>query len=147
MRKFFALLIIFLSFHVSAEAKHSSCAFISSENIVEKILLITLDEIGTIKVNNDPVGSDALANYIQERLFKSYLGTGEMHSKIKLVKTSADVPDMVSEAVIKEIKDGQHKALVSVCLQKYKKTFDILDKKKQEKLEKQFPVLFQTDFN
>ena len=46
----------------------------------------------------------------------------------------------------KEIKEGQKKALVSVCLQKYKKTFDSLDEKKQEKLKKQFPVLFQTDF-
>ena len=114
--------------------------------IPEKILLVTLDEVGTIAVNNDPVGSDQLALYIQERLFKSFLGTGEMHSRIKLEKASSNVPDIVVEAITKEIKEGQHKALISVCLQKYKKTFDSLDAKKQEKLKKQFPVLFQTDF-
>jgi len=112
----------------------------------EKILIITLDEVGTIAVNNDPVGSDQLANYIQERLFKSFLGTGLMHSRIKLEKANANVPDIIAEVVIKEIKEGQKKALISVCLQKYKKTFDSLDEKKQDKLKKQFPVLFQTDF-
>ena len=75
----------------------------------EKILLVTIDETGSIKVNNDPVGSDLLANYIQERLFKSYMGTGEMHSRIKLEKLSASVPDLVTEIVVKEIKDGQKK--------------------------------------
>ena len=112
----------------------------------EKILLVTVDETGNIKVNNDPVGSDYLANYIQERLFKSYMGTGEMHSRIKLEKLSVSVPDLVTEIVVKEIKDGQKKALVSVCLLKYNKLFDGLDKKKQDKLLKQFPVLFQTDY-
>ena len=110
-------------------------------------MLVTVDEIGTIKVNNDPVDADELANYIQERLFKSYTGTGIMHSKIKLEKLGAAVPDMVAEAVGKEIIAGQKKALTSLCLLKYSKLFDGLDQKKQDKLLKQFPVLFQTDFN
>ena len=122
---------------------NSSAAVLQSG---EKILLITVDETGSIAVNNDPVGSDNLASYIQERLFKSYMGTGEMHSRIKLEKINNNVPDLVTEAVVKEIKDGQKKALISVCLLKYKKLFDNLDKKKQEKLVKQFPVLFQTTF-
>ena len=113
---------------------------------VEKILLVTVDEIGHIKVNQDPVGSDDLANYIQERLFKSYTGTGKMHSNIKLMKHSNKVPDMVTQVVTNEIKDGQKKALVQVCLLRYNKLFDSLDKKKQEKMLKLFPVLFQTDF-
>lgn len=112
----------------------------------EKILLVTVDEIGNIRVNQDPVGSDNLANYIQERLFKSYSGTGNMHSSIKLMKLSNNVPDMVTQVVIDEIKDGQQKALIQVCLLRYNKLFESLDKKKQEKLSKQFPVLFQNDF-
>jgi hypothetical protein len=112
----------------------------------EKILLVTVDEIGSIEVNKDPVGSDILAIYIQERLFKSYMGTGDMHDRIKLEKAGNNVPDLIREAVVKEIKEGQKKALTSLCLLKYKKLFDDLDKKKQEKLLKQFPVLFQTDF-
>jgi hypothetical protein len=112
----------------------------------EKILLITVDEIGSIAVNHDPVSSDILATYIQERLFKSYMGTGEMHDRIKLEKAANNVPDLITEVVIKEIKEGQKKALTSLCLLKHKKFFPDLDKKKQEKLQKQFPVLFQTDF-
>ena len=139
-------LLILLS--LSGVLHHSAAAIppVSITKIPEKILLVTLDEVGTIAVNNDPVGSDQLALYIQERLFKSFLGTGKMHSRIKLEKASSNVPDVVIEAITKEIKEGQHKALISVCLQIYKKTFDTLDAKKQEKLKKQFPVLFQTDF-
>ncbi len=112
----------------------------------EKILLVTVDEIGAITVNSDPVGSDILANYIQERLFKSYMGTGDMHDRIKLEKAGNDIPDLITEVIIKEIKEGQKKALTSLCLSKYKQLFTDLDKKRQEKLQKQFPVLFQTDF-
>ncbi len=112
----------------------------------EKILLVTVDEIGSIAVNHDPVSSDALATYVQERLFKSYMGTGEMHDRIKLEKADNNVPDLITEVVIKEIKEGQKKALTSLCLLKHKKLFSDLDKKKQEKPQKQFPVLFQTDF-
>jgi hypothetical protein len=122
---------------------HSSAAILKAS---EKILLVTFDEIGAITVNSDPVGSDILANYIQERLFKSYMGTGDMHDRIKLEKAGNDVPDLITEAIIKEIKEGQKKALTSLCLSKYKQLFSDLDKKKQEKLQKQFPVLFQTDF-
>ena len=82
---------------------------------------------GNIKVNGDPVGSDFLASYIQERLFKSYLGTGKMHDGIKLVKLSDNVPDIVAEVVINEIKEGQRKALVQVSLLRYNKLFDNLD--------------------
>jgi hypothetical protein len=112
----------------------------------EKILLVTVDDIGSIAVNNDPVSSDILANYILERLFKSYMGTGEMHNRIKLEKADNNVPDLITEAIVMEIKEGQKKALTSLCLSKYKQLFSDLDKKKQEKLLKQFPVLFQTDF-
>ena len=122
---------------------HSSAAVLRTG---EKILLITVNEIGAITINSDPVGSDILANYIQERLFKSYMGTGDMHNRIKLEKADNNVPDLVTEAVVKEIKEGQKKALISLCLSKYKQLFAELDKKKQEKLQKQFPVLFQTDF-
>ncbi len=122
---------------------HSSAAVLQTS---EKILLVTVDEIGAITVNSDPVGSDILANYIQERLFKSYMGTGDMHDRIKLEKAGNDVPDLITETIKKEIKEGQKKALTSLCLSKYKQLFTDLDKKKQEKLQKQFPVLFQTDF-
>lgn len=112
----------------------------------EKILQVSVDESGTISIGRDTIGSDELARYIQERLFKSYLGTGQMHDKIKFYKANEAVPEMVIQVVLKEIQEGQLKALTQVCLQKYNNRFENVDKKKQDKLRKQFPVLFQTDY-
>ncbi len=126
-------------------------AFLSSyaveKNPAEKILLVQIDDIGIISVNRDTVSSDILARYIQERLFKSYLGTGKMHSRIKLEKMNENVPDMVTEVIVNEIKQGQKKALTEVSLQKYRRTYDSLEKRQQEKLKKLFPVLFQENFS
>ncbi len=111
-----------------------------------KVLLVTVDETGTVTVGRDTVNADNLARYVQERLFKSYMGTGQMHDQIILKKKTDDVPDMVMEVILKEIQEGQKRALTELSLQKYRKTFDGLDKKKQGKLKKQFPVLFQAKF-
>lgn len=113
------------------------------ESKAEKILLITVGETGLITVGRDMVSSDDLARYIQERLFKSYMGTGLMHNKITLVKEEPHTPAVVIEVVMKEIKAGQKRALTELCLQKHKKLFDNLSTKQKEKLKKQFPVLFQ----
>lgn len=113
----------------------------------EKVLLVRVDEIGNITVGRDTVGSDQLARYIQERLFKSYMGTGQMYDKIKFERKDAGVPDAVTEVVISEIKSGQGKALQELCLQKFRKTFETIDTKKQARLKKQFPVLFQTTYS
>ncbi len=112
----------------------------------DKVLLVTVSETGTVTVGRDTVNADNLARYVQERFFKSYLGTGKMHDLVVVKKTSADVPDMVTEVIIREIQDAQKKALTQVSLQKYRKTFDNLDHRKQDKLKKQFPVLFQSNF-
>jgi hypothetical protein len=105
-----------------------------------------VDEIGQIKIGRDTVGSDQLARYIQERLFKSYMGTGQMHDRIRLEKTDPQVPAPVMEVIIHEIKEGQRRALSELCVQKYRKSFEELDKRKKDKIKKQFPVLFQQTF-
>lgn len=112
----------------------------------EKVLMVRVDDFSIITVGKDTVGSDQLARYIQERLFKSYMGTGKMHDKIILEKLFGGAPEPVMEVVVQEIKQGQQKALQELCLQKFRKTFEMLDKKKQGKLKKQFPVLFQSSF-
>ncbi|MEO5946383.1 MAG: hypothetical protein ABIP79_06165 [Chitinophagaceae bacterium] len=112
----------------------------------EKNLNITVDEIGIISIGRDTVSSDVLARYIQERLFKSYMGTGKMYDKIKL-KTDGQVPEMVMEVVLAEIKTGQQRALTELCLQKHKDFFEKISQRQQEKIKKQFPVLFQTTFS
>ena len=134
-RYFFLLILIIASGKASAGFRPA-----------EKILLVRVDEIGIVTVNHDTVDADVLARYIQERLFKSYLGTGQMHKRIKFEKTTADVPDLVTEVIINEIKDAQKRALTEVSLEKHRKMFETLDKKKQDKLKKQFPVLFQTNY-
>lgn len=116
----------------------------ASDNLYpEKLLQVTITESGIITVGRDTVDSENLAKYIQERLFKSYLGTGKMYDRIIVSRVTESTPDMVAEVVIKEIKLGQQRALTQLSLQKYRNTFDKLDDKKKEKLKKQFPVLFQ----
>lgn len=136
MRALLLLLAILPSLNVSASNKLPA----------EKILQVTVNEVGTVTVGRDTVNADNLAKYIQERLFKSYMGTGQMHSKIKFVKANDNVPDMVTEVILKEIQNGQQRALTELCLQKYKNFFDKIEKRKQDKLKKQFPVLFQSNF-
>lgn len=111
-----------------------------------KVLLVKVDEIGLVTVGRDTVGSDHLARYIQERLFKSYLGTGQMYDLIRFEKADTYVPEELSQVVIREIRTGQEKALQVLCLQKFRKTYEMLDQKKKQKLQKQFPVLFQDQF-
>lgn len=137
MRLFFLFVLAVISFLiVPAREKFPA----------DKILLVEVDEIGIITVNRDTVGSDLLSRYIQERLFKSYMGTGRMHSKIKFSKTNDNVPEIVIQVVLKEIKEGQRRALTELCLLKYKNRYENIEQKKQDKLKKLFPVLFQTDY-
>lgn len=124
------------------------CWFLSAANPpAEKILAVKVDESGLVTVGRDTVGSDQLARYIQERLFKSYLGTGQMYDRIVFETGDAFIPEAVSTVIVNEIRAGQQKALQVLCLQKFNRTYEMLDKKKQARLHKIFPVLFQPDFN
>ena len=114
----------------------------STNTPVEKILQVSVTESGLIYVGRDTVNSDDLARYIQERLFKSYLGTGQMQREIRFAPTAA-VPETVVDVVKQEIEEGQHRALTELCLARYKKKFDTLDTRQQTKIRRQFPVLFQ----
>ena len=113
----------------------------------EKVLQVKVDEFGLVTVGRDTVSADQLARDIQERLFKSYLGTGQMHDRIIFETGDAFVPEAVATVIVNEIRAGQQKALQVICLQKFNKTYDMLDKKKQARLHKIFPVLFQPSFN
>ncbi len=134
--------LFFLLITVIGNLNNTSSVKLASE----KILHIKVDEAGTISVGRDTLLADDLARYLQHRLFKSYTGTGEMQDKIKLERTSNDVPDMVVEVVIKKIQEGQRRALIELCIFRYKKLFDNIKERKKDKLRKQFPVLFQTDY-
>jgi hypothetical protein len=99
-----------------------------------------------ITVGRDTIGSDDLALYIRERLFKSYTGTGKMYDGIRFVK-EGDPQAAVTEVVLKEIANGQKKALIELCIEKYKRVFEDISTRQQEKIRKNFPVLFQTNYD
>lgn len=139
------LLLLITTFVLSGTSPGVDYSFLQKKR-ADKLLLVTINESGIVTVNNDTVDTDHLAPYIQERLFKSYLGTGKMHDKIVLQKKTDAVPQMVIDVIIKEIQAGQQRALAEVCVQKYRKRFDSLDTRKQDKVKKQFPVLFQPAF-
>lgn len=112
----------------------------------DKVLMVKVDEYGIIRVGRDTVSADQLARYVQERLFKSYMGTGQMHDRIRFEKEDPAVSEIVADVVVREIRNGQYKALQELCLQKYRRTWELLDAKKKARLRKQFPVLFQEEF-
>ena len=109
-------------------------------------LVIAADDMGFIMAGRDTVGSDNMDMYIRDRLIKSYMGTGQMYDKIRLQKMYGGPPTTVMEVLINEIKAGQQLALRDLCLQKFSRRFEMLDKKKQARLRKQFPVLFQNEY-
>lgn len=129
------LLLITLSLSVSMWAGQTTPP--------EKVLFVKVDDFGLISVAGDTVSAEHVARYVQERLFKSYMGTGQMYDRIQLEKLYGGASAEIMEMLVKEIKLGQQKALQQLCLQKFNKTFTMLDEKKQAKLKKQFPVLFQ----
>jgi hypothetical protein len=110
----------------------------------EKILSISVSENGLITSGADTIPLDKLAMDIKNRLFKSWLG-GKNYTRITL-SLGAGLSDAVTSPVLQEIKEGQRLALVAVCLEKYRKRFEDLDAKEQDKLRKKSPVLFQTDY-
>ena len=70
-----------------------------------------------------------------------------MHDRIVFETGDDLVPEAVATVIVNEIRAGQQKALQVICLQKFNRTYEMLDKKKQSRLQKIFPVLFQPDFN
>jgi hypothetical protein len=112
----------------------------------DKVLVVILENTGMVKIGRDTVAVDNIAKYVQERLFKSFLGTGKMHDRILFAKEKGMEDEAMVELVMKEIREGQVRALRQVCTEKYKKLFERLDDSQQKKVRKQFPVLFQTEF-
>jgi hypothetical protein len=111
----------------------------------EKIITVKVNTSGIVTIGRDTVGSDDIAAYIRERLFKSYTGTGKMYDAIKLV-IDGEPQAVVMEVVLKEIAKGQKKALNELCIEKYKKLFEDISSRQQAKLKKNFKVLFQQSY-
>jgi hypothetical protein len=133
---------VFLSFTFLFANKKAN----TSSLLADKIITVKVNTAGIISVGRDTISSDDLALYIRERLFKSYTGTGKMYDGIKLVK-EGNPEQVVWDVILKEIAKGQQKALNELCLEKYKRLFENISGRQQEKLKKNFPVLFQTTYD
>ena len=113
--------------------------------IPQKSITVTVDQKGWIFIGKDTLTTDQLAEELQKRLWKSYLGTGKMYHSIHLEHAGEVLPE-IEGSVKKAIHEGQEKALTEVCLQLHKKLFEDLSQRQQRKIKNQFPVLFQQNY-
>jgi hypothetical protein len=109
---------------------------------VPKYLTVIVNPDGNVNIGRDTIYVDKLGAEIQQRLWKSWLGTGKMYDGIK-VTLNGEVLMGIRGAALDAIQDGQHKALAELCIEKYKKDYDQLSASQQQKLRRNFPVLFQ----
>lgn len=114
-------------------------------NAQERILQFDINSTGNILNGRDTIAADQLANYISDRLFKSWSGTGKTYTKIRLTGQDNVLP-FIKEGILEEIRNGQQLALKTFVLELHKTNFEKLETKKQEKLREKFPVLFQTSY-
>ncbi|MEO7924439.1 MAG: hypothetical protein ABIR30_12235 [Chitinophagaceae bacterium] len=108
----------------------------------KKIITITINPNGIIYMGPDTIGTNLLAEKLQERLWRSYLGNDKMYDEIKIV-LAGEVLMGVRGTALDAIKRAQQETIKDICLQKFKRLYENLDTRQQSKLMKQFPVLFQ----
>ena len=113
------------------------------EQPAKKYLDITVSSNTTVFMWPDTLTHLELAKEVQERLWKSYLGTGKMYDEIRITYENG-LSDQQKTEVLKAIREGQSKALIEVSLHKNKKRFEELSSRQQNKIKRQFPVLFQS---
>ena len=107
-----------------------------------KKITITVTGEGEIYMGRDTVLAENLSKELEQRLWKSYLGTGKMYDSI-VVGFQDGVLMGMKGSVLDAVKEGQQKALEMLCVDKYHKPFDKLGAAQQQKVRKNFPVLFQ----
>jgi len=136
----FTIVTLFLFVFVSINATGYS-----DKNIPQKTITVTVDQKGWIFIGKDTLTTDQLAEELQKRLWKSYLGTGKMYHSIHLQHTGEVLPE-IDQNVKKAIMESQQKALTDICLQLHKKLYEDLTNRQQRKIRNQFPVLFQQSY-
>ncbi len=132
------LLLLMLLLTGSFTARATPCP--APDPLKKITIVIHADE--TVYIGRDTLSLDKLAGELQQRLWKSYLGTGKMYDSI-VVLFSGEVMMGVRGAALDAVKEGQEKALREVCVSKYNQPFDKLSASQQKRVKRQFPVLFQ----
>lgn len=111
----------------------------------QKTVTIHVNEKGQVTIDRVTMYTDDLAKEVQQRLWRSYMSTGKMVSAISL-SFDEDVSGETRNEVLFSIKTAQEKTLTVLSLHKHKKRFENISSSKQEKIRKQFPVLFQREY-
>lgn len=119
-------------------------ASFSSVNPVpfQKTVAIHVTEKGEVMIDQAKYFTEDLAREVQQRLWRSYMTSGKMVQSIHL-SFDATVSEELKKEVLFNIKTAQEKTLTVLSLHKHKKRFENISSSKQEKIRKQFPVLFQ----
>lgn len=118
---------------------------IAGDILFQKTVTIHVNEKGQVTIDRVTMYTDDLAKEVQQRLWRSYMSTGKMVSAINLTFDEA-VSGETRNEVLFSIKTAQEKTLTVLSLHKHKKRFENISSSKQEKIRKQFPVLFQREY-
>lgn len=114
----------------------------SQQTVQQKTISIRVDEKGVVMIDRVKIQRERLANELEQRLWRSYVTNSMMPKNIQLILEDSPSPALKQE--FKEaIKKGQERTLAILSLHKYKKRFEDIGAAKQQRLMKQFPVLFQ----
>lgn len=112
----------------------------------QRVLYITVTEAGRVTVGGgDSIDVSDVPKQVKDALFKSSLGNRKYY-KISITRVGENIPDGTLNSLNDMIRQGQQAALDAICLEKFKQLYSELDDKKQEKLRKQYPVLFQREY-
>ncbi|HEX7906424.1 MAG TPA: hypothetical protein VF487_21265 [Chitinophagaceae bacterium] len=116
----------------------------STDPFQQKTLVIIVDAKGQVSIDRIKIETDDLPRELQQRLWRSFVGNGKMPQVIK-VQFENELPPESTKAILEAVKQGQQRTLNILSLHKYKNKFENITTRKQDKIKKQFPVLFQED--
>lgn len=135
--------IFFIAFTIGCIVSHAE--YQNRYKPPRKIILITVNSQRLAIIGRDTLELEKLTSELQQRFWKSFLGTGKMQDAVKL-EYNGDVPADYRTETINAIKKAQQNALIELCLQLHKKKFEELSSRQQEKIKRQYPILFQGNF-
>jgi hypothetical protein len=122
------------------------CILIGAVAVAQKTVTIYVTDKSELTIDGVTVYSDNLAKEVQQRLWRSYMTTGKMLQSIQLMMGDG-VPETTRAMVQEAIKTAQSKTLTVLSLHKHKKRFEDISGNKQDRIRKQFPVLFQDNYS
>ena len=135
--------LLLLAFLLPAAAANSTS---NSEAPLQKTITIHLADSGDTFIDGVKLRADQdLTTELQSRLWRSYIGNGLMPQSIH-VETESGVPETIVTNTRNSILKTQTLLHDRLAVEKYKQVYKDISARKQEKMKKKFPVLFQTDF-